>query len=219
MKIGYGNGVTILHVENKNISNVVIYEKGEVLFETKSGQIDCLVDDRTLDVTGINVTEVKNANKINLNRTDNFVVKSGTDWFGDKLYTLYLINGQDVEYRETIERKAIETDTEIYYLTYAYLTFNKGVYYNRLVKLTEEEEMMYNKRYARKELIDYNEVLIAQRYYSRTEVKEFGKQVREMQDMLANVLDIDVGRYSVEKALKEYDIIIKKKEGDLICSA
>ena len=219
MKIGYGNGVTILHVENKNISNVVIYEKGEVLFETKSGQIDCLVDDRTLDVTGINVTEVKNANKINLNRTDNFVVKSGTDWFGDKLYTLYLINGQDVEYRETIERKAIETDTEIYYLTYAYLTFNKGVYYSRLVKLTEEEEKIYNKRYARKELVDYKEVLIAQRYYSRTEEKEFGRQVREMQGMLANALGIDVGKYSVEKALKEYDIIIKKKEGDLICSA
>ena len=219
MRIGYGNGITVLHVGNKYIENVVIYEKGEVLFETKSGQISCLVDDRTLDVTEINVTEVKNANKVNLNRTDNFVVKSGTDWFGDKLYTLYLINGQDVEYRETIERKVMETDTEIHYLTYAYLTFNKGAYYNRLVKLTEEEEMIYNKRYARKEIVDYNEVLIAQRYYSRTEEKEFGRQVREVYEKLTNEVGLDVSKYYLEKALKEYDIIIKKKERDLICSA
>lgn len=219
MRIGYKNGLAVLHVGNKYIDNVVIYEKGEILFETKSGRNSCLVDDRMLDVTGINVTEVKNANKVNLNRTDNFVVKSGTDWFGDKLYTLYLINGQDVEYRETIEKKAMETDIEINYLTYAYLTFNKGVYYNKFVKLTEEEEMIYNKRYMKKEIVDYNEVLVAQRCYSRTEEKEFGKQVREMQDILANALGIGVGRYSVEKALKEYDIIIKKKEGDLICSA
>jgi len=66
----------------------VIYSKGEILYETRSGWLE---DNKSRsDIESFEITIPKRANKINLNREDNFYMTGKREWKHDEGYVLYL---------------------------------------------------------------------------------------------------------------------------------
>ena len=72
----------------KEIDKIVIYSKGEILYETRSGWLE---DNKSRsDIESFEITIPKRANKINLNREDNFYMTGKREWKHDEGYVLYL---------------------------------------------------------------------------------------------------------------------------------
>lgn len=81
-------------IDNKGIEKIVVYGSGKKIFETGAGW---LVDIKNFgydkDITGLDLNEIKRANKENLNRQDNYYILSTPNKDNYNLgsrYTLYI---------------------------------------------------------------------------------------------------------------------------------
>lgn len=94
------------NVNGKTLENIVIYKDGEIIIKTRSGWLEeCDENFKTKylgDLLEININgEIKRANKLNLNRKDNFILKTKDQYSIHDGYTLFIyVDNIFSEYKE-----------------------------------------------------------------------------------------------------------------------
>lgn len=192
-------GLKILYMEGKEISNIIIYGNGKELYRSNQPYIT-IVDENNREYDSkeiILVGDTKRANKINLDRKDNYyVVDKENKYFSDKGYILY-IHESEIKINNVTEKVALKLKHE--------------VNYKKIFNITLKGNIKY-KSYD-KELHDYvslvkNNVNITQRFYSKCELTEYGKKIKEIEEFLKNI-NVNINRYELEKIIEVKEEFIK----------
>ena len=192
-------GLKILYMEGKEISNIIIYGNGKELYRSNQPYIT-IVDENNREYDSkeiILVGDIKRANKINLDRKDNYyVVDKENKYFSDKGYILY-IHESEIKINNVTEKVALK--------------LKHVVNYKKIFNVTLKGNIKY-KAYD-KELHDYvslvkNNVNITQRFYSKCELTEYGKKIKEIEEFLKNI-NVNINRYELEKIIEVKEEFIK----------
>lgn len=82
-------------VNNKTIENIYLYDKGNIIIHIRRGWLECVKNDYSYiylgDLTEITIDKkVKRANKLNLNRKDNFLLKEKSEYRINDGVSLYI---------------------------------------------------------------------------------------------------------------------------------
>ena len=200
VKLSVIKGLKILYMEDgKEINNIVIYGDGKELYKSNQPYIT-IVDENNREYDSqeiILVGDIKRANKVNLNRKDNFyVVDKENKYFSDKGYILY-IHESEIKVNSVTEKVALKLKHEVNYKKVFNITLKGNIKYKE-----------YDK-----DLHDYvslvkNNVNITQRFYSKCELTEYGKKLKEIEEFFKNN-KINITRYDLEKLIDKKDKLIE----------
>ena len=111
IKIKRNNIVSCYYINNKEVQNIIIFENGQKLFETKMSWFELYNANYNNRITSFNVTDLKRKNKVNLKEKSNFYVNSINE-YGEKGYTLYLLNGKDIKINNVYEELFYDSKEE-----------------------------------------------------------------------------------------------------------
>lgn len=194
-----GNWYRPYIIMEHEIRNIKIYKNGEILFEKRCGWLEHHFNTLTstsTDVTSIFLDEVKRSTKLNLKRTDNFIIKESNNiGFEQKSYTLY-IHEKNAHVKKLSEKKDSETETEILY----HIPYEINIPHMRMIYKKDENNKLTNDiRFTIKE-----------QKFSRTKKKPFGKKVDETYNQLKEHVN-SISKFEVANLLKNFDIIPKKR--------
>lgn len=83
------------NVNGKSIEEIYIYKNGEILLHSRRSWLETVTEDFKSEYCGdlIEITmdgEIKRANKLNLNRKDNFICKLPKSWYVNSGYCLFI---------------------------------------------------------------------------------------------------------------------------------
>ena len=192
------------YADGTEIKNIKIYKEGKVILTTVCGWLQHHGIKYGEDATTIFLeTPVKRSTKLNLNRTDNFILKERKEPHSvynsyDKGYTLY-IHESNAKIKQMEEKLSYETDTNKSYE----IPYEITIPHERLIYGGEKDnlgEPIYSyKRFEK--LIEVK--------HSRTKQKPFGKLAENTFNELKEK-NIDIDRYNVEKLLRHYNLIKKE---------
>lgn len=199
-KLSTVKGLKILYMEDgKEINNIVVYGNGKELYKSNQPYITIVNEDnREYDSIEIILEgDIKRANKINLDRKDNFyVVDKGNKYFSDKGYILY-IHESEIKINSVIEKVALKLKHEINYKKIFNITLKGNIKYN-----TYDKDLHSYISCIR------NNVNITQRFYSKSVVTEYGKKLKEIEEFFKNN-KININRYDIEKLIDKKDKLIE----------
>lgn len=199
-KLSTIKGLKVLYMEDgKEISNIIIYGDGKELYKANQPYIT-IVGDNNLECDSKEIIlegDIKKANKINLNRKDNYyVLDKENKYFSDKSYILY-IHKEEIKINNITEKVALKLKHQINYKKIFNITLKGNIKYKT-----------YDK-----DLHDYvslvkNNVNITQRFYSKCELTEYGKKLKEIEEFFKNN-KINITRYDLEKLIDKKDKLIE----------
>ena len=187
-----------MNIDGKEISKIIIYEAGKVLYTSNCGWIEGVVKDYINNNTEIKsfnlLQEPKKALKLNLERNDNFYMldkqyKIDFPYDKESKYILY-INSSEIKVNNTIEKVNYSTKTEVCYINTSELEFLNGFTYRRYNKDTKEYE-----------LTEGNKIQAIRTGEVRHVLTEFGKEVEKVKKYL-NDKKISISLYDLEKLIE-----------------
>lgn len=176
--------------QGKEIDSIVIYSKGEILYQTRSGWLED--DTKRADVSMFKINQPSKAIKLNLNREDNFFMTGRRQYRFDKAYTLYI--NADLE-----GIKVNEGDWELDWET----AFEKRFVKYTTIKFSEPVLL-----YGKSEFVSS----IKTRSDFKTEDKELRKKAEELGVKLEELGFKGISKYDLEQAIEKYEINIDVKE-------
>jgi hypothetical protein len=182
-----------LFVGVRELSNIIIYGNGKILFETYYGWFEtCNEHDRYShnDIIEFTITEPVKALKENLSRKDNYYMLSKDRILGNT-YILF-IHESEISVTNRHEFLVMETETARNYLTGADLFFHLSP-----VKIQTYQGI--------KEL---NSFFSTERYYTKTEKTTLGQKIDNIQETL-KTKNIKITSYDIQRLLEIYDLIPK----------
>jgi len=168
----------ILDNKSLRIGKIHFYKNDEIIATFESGLqikgMSTYLNDRLkIDI------EIKKAIKENLNRKDNFYIKtSDPNWYGDS-YNLYIYTGGNTILEAPTEYVDMETVRKIHYKNKYQLKHN-------------------NKTYT-----------IVSSYFTRTELTPFGKRCEELEKQFKDLGLRGPTIYDIEIILKHFDVTKK----------
>lgn len=185
-----GDFVKSMQIGDKPVNDIVIYGNREKLFQIQNGYFELRnINGITENVTSFKITEPVRANKVNLSRKDNFYVLDNEYYakWKERRYILY-IHESEIKVNKVTEIVSCKTDTKIYYIDIADLSFLHGC-------TTRNNS--------------YTNIIVNRRFITRVELTEFGKKVGEVEKSLKEK-NININTFDLEKIVKYYDLIEKK---------
>ena len=194
------------YADGTEIKNIKIYKEGKILLTSGCGWLEHHGEKNRADATTIFLeTPVKRSTKLNLNRTDNFILKERKEPHSvynsyDKAYTLY-IHESNAKVKQLEEKLSYETDTDKSYE----IPYEITIPHERMIYTGEKnhlDEPIYGYRRFEK---------LIERKHSRTKQKAFGKLAEKTFNELKKE-NIDIDQYTVEKLLKKYNLVKREKE-------
>lgn len=110
-------------VNGKTVEDIYIYKDGEILINVRQGWLETVNEDFSHAYAGdlLEVTlegNVKWANKLNLDRKDNFLFKAKKDYYVNSKYSLFIYADNLLESWEELPRKYRSGDND--YFLYGY---------------------------------------------------------------------------------------------------
>ena len=199
-KLSTVKGLKILYMEDgKEINNIVVYGNGKELYKSNQPYITIVNEDnREYDSIEIILEgDIKRANKINLDRKDNFyMVDKENKYFSDKGYILY-IHESEIKINSVTEKVALKLKHEVNYKKVFNITLKGNIKYKA-----------YDKHLHSYISCIRNNVNITQRFYSKSVVTEYGKKLKEIEEFFKNN-KINITRYDLEKLIDKKDKLIE----------
>jgi len=217
-----------------------IYKDGEVLFKSDRGyieqkefkgeKVDEIYGGR---ITGFNLkNEIKRANKLNLNRKDNFYITEKIPYNYPPRGQVLYIHADEVEVEPLGEQKAMITTDETNYIDTYKLTFKNGYEYAKMDYREVLEDYKFANRREKENFVSVksgvnegkhfireyisvtaNECLVTGDYYTRKETSDFRKLAEKLAEEFKEILPHSgLSHYDLERLLKVYDIIKKKDQ-------
>lgn len=196
-----------LFIDGLELDAIYFYKSGKVLCASRSGWLDLLLDNDSK--YGIDSTKIflkhkpVRANKVNLDRADNFLVKGRRDYKFDKGFILYInVELEKIDVLLDSEKLTFDSPTENYYSNYYFI--------NGL-------QVEYAKGYLDKnEQLQYKPCLIKSFFmrdtiYSRQEDKTSKKDTERLLERIKKVFP-NASVYDVEKFKAEFSEIEDYKE-------
>lgn len=186
-----------LILKGKSIRNIIFYRDGIIKYETKRGWLE----HDNQDVLSITIDTPVRANKLNLNRKDNFYMTKND--YGETVFNLYIyINNIDIAISDSDEFVKIETEKEINYKLAYNLSIPCTVQAHRL---NENKNLEY---YESEQITGIN---IESPYYTRTVIKQLGQKIKNIRKKIDSVLTRhSITDYDIEKLLQIFDFVEKK---------
>lgn len=181
-------------VAGREIRSIKIYNESGVIYETIQGWFQY---NNFEDVTSIELDkEVKRANKLNLNRKDNFIIKNESNSYFIK-YDLY-IHESEFENIKHFQKVVIDNADYIQRANFSELTFKHEFTYQKYNYNKEAKEGYYTSEKART-LTQLNG------YYLPRELKDHGQQKKRIREKLQNMLHVNyISDCDIEQFMKEF---------------
>lgn len=109
------------YVNGKKIESIVIYKDGEILLKTRSGWLEDVKEDFSSIYNGdlkevVIDGEVKRANKENLNRKDNYILRGRREYNFDDGYIIYIYADNILEQYEYIQKNGTDKYSKGHFL-------------------------------------------------------------------------------------------------------
>jgi hypothetical protein len=192
------------YVLGKELHGIRIYNAGKIIYENNCGWLEHheKPGNPSQDCVSIEVPEpIKISNKLNLNRTDNFIIieqKKPHSIYGpdEREYMLY-IHESHAKVMNLGEKTSCETDTTIYIETYLKIDLpNTRLEYTG--KRSEKDDSLIL------EEVQHESVTVATNY--STKLKEFGEMIKRTEKDLEKE-GIKINSHDLEKLLKKYDLV------------
>lgn len=181
------------------VDHVIFYSKGKVLHKGRSSFFE---DQETnQDITNIKINKPKRANKLNLNREDNFFIIGRRQYNFDKGYIFYInCDLENIKVEETEFKEKFKSDFHSTQYKYKLITANENIFTRYKTRLDEKENLIYDE-------IEVNSFKVFD------EMKEVNTKLGNKRDKIVIALKKinDLGRYEVEKMLKVVNITIKRR--------
>lgn len=223
-----------------DFEGIRIYKDGEVLFKSDRGyieqkefkgeKIETIYNGR---ITNFNLKkEIKRANKLNLNRKDNFYIVEKIPYHYPPRASVLYIHADEINVESLGDKKAFITEDETNYIDTYKLTFNSGFNYAEMdyrevpegYKFANNDEknnyvevergVNAGKKFIReyKEIVA-NECLVTGDYYTRTEISDFRQAAKELEEEFKKVLPhSNMSFYDIERLMKVYNITKKEDQ-------
>jgi len=192
------------------IHDIVFYCDGAEVMRVGQGWLEFRRNGSKHDITAIQINQPVRANKINLDRTDNFIAVEPDKWSRKNKYTLFvrvarvggtgngaLVNPGECKITPLGERLSLETETERCYLnsfTVSGLTYTYDLY-------TKDED----DKITHTPTTETADFLTDARYYSKTELTPFGQEAKTLRAEMEKD-GIKIGSWEIEKILKNYEV-------------
>lgn len=189
-------------IMDKIINNILIYNDGEILFNCRRAEIQEFPSKFSWDqLSTITIEEVKLAKKLNLNRTDNFIIiNKEHNYFNETRYDLY-VNTKDIRVENRREEEYMKLDDRINFIPVADLYFTNGA-----------EKVERNKNGIDIIKYDVNTPFTAKEgLISRHELTTLGKEVEELSQKFKE-LKIGIQSYYVKDLLKHFNVTERKEQ-------
>jgi len=217
-----------------------IYKDGEVLFKSDRGyigrheingeKVGTSYPDR---ITNFNLkNEIKRANKLNLNRKDNFHIVEEIPYHYPSRASVLYVYADEINVESLGEMKAMVTTDETNYIDTYKLTFNSGYSYTEMDyrEVPEDYKFANNKeknnfvevdrgvnagKYFIREYkeVSANECIVTGDYYTKTEISDFRQNAKDLEEEFKKILPhSSLSFYDIERLLKVYNITKKKDQ-------
>ena len=202
----YKNGVCFrpYNINGFSISSIIFFSNGKEDLYINSGW----VEHDTNDLQSIFINEVVRANKVNLNRKDNFILKTNNErktYTNEKEYILYInTEAENINISEEKEIFYHENETEKTYKIY------------REIKVLKYTIRKYEPKTEKWEVVESEEV-IKQTTQHKDKLKPYGHKINKIVEYLKEN-DIktynndEFNKYTIQHLLKVYDKIKKVVE-------
>ena len=182
IEIKRNNIVSCYYINNKEVQNIIIFENGQKLFETKMSWFELSKANYNDRITSFNVTDLKRKNKVDLKEKNNFYVNSINE-YGEKGCTLYLLNGKDIKINNVYEELFHDSKEEKSWLLVADINFLQGA-------LIRDENI--------------TNAIVRKRYIVRRELKQAGIEKQRIITVLKKH-KIEYN-YNIEKLINEFNL-------------
>lgn len=207
-----------------------IYKDGEILWSTNRGYIESVeIENKTEKrfmtnrIMGFNLkNEVKKANKLNLNRKDNFKIVERLEYSYPERQEVLYIHADEVNVELIGEIISLKTEDQTSYINAFKLDFKEGFTVEKwnarelpsgYIFQSEKEKRSYFTSGKKSFVRDYytetkNEMFVTGDYITRTEYSDFRQNARNLENEFES-MGVKISSYDLEKILKTYNIIKK----------
>ena len=176
-----------------------IYDKGKVLYSSNRSYLEknSISDDgktesfRNYRIESFIIENPKRANKLNLNRKDNFFINENLKYsINNKSKVLY-VHVSNITVEKIGEVIGVKTKDETNFINAYKLNFKYGYKYSD---------------YAGKNTTKENECIVTDDHYSRTEESDFRIRCKEIAENLKEKENLDLSYYDIQRIFNHYNI-------------